>query len=88
MGKTLAFTSGPLGLAPTRLFLIAVLFRSFSFAATAIYCDNSQRYQDQHSFKGHEHAYIMDPWNQLDLAIIIVSWLPLLIPSFDNFAAA
>ena len=37
---------------------------------------------------GHEHAYLSDPWHQLDAAIIMLSWLPLLFPLFGNYTAA
>ena len=33
---------------------------------------------------GHEHSFLRDGWNRLDLAIVTASWLPLLFPSLSN----
>eukprot|EP00937_MAST-01D_sp_MAST-1D-sp2_P000780 g780.t1 len=38
-------------------------------------------------FYGHPLAYIHDPWNQADFFIIILGWLPFMIPSISNFSA-
>ena len=40
------------------------------------------------SFVGHKHAYLSDPWNQLDGIIVAVSWLPIIFPSSDNYTGA
>ena len=38
-------------------------------------------------FRGHQHAYISDPWNQLDFLIVTSSWLPLLFPTIGNYSS-
>ena len=38
-------------------------------------------------FAGHDHAYLGDPFNQLDFVVVLTAWLPLLFPQLDNFSA-
>ena len=33
------------------------------------------------------YSYIRSAWNQLDLLVVVASWLPLLFPALDNFTA-
>ena len=38
-------------------------------------------------FVGHKLAYLRNNWNRTDFVIIILGWLPILIPSISNFSA-
>ena len=33
-----------------------------------------------------EHAYLRDPWCQLDFTVVTLAWLPLLLPSLGNYS--
>ena len=38
-------------------------------------------------FSGHSYSYMADPWNWLDAFVVLMSWLPLLIPALGNYSA-
>ena len=35
-------------------------------------------------FYGHEHAFLSDPWNRLDLGIVLLGWLPIFFPALNT----
>lgn len=35
---------------------------------------------------GHSHAYLNDPWCQLDAIVVTLAWLPILIPTMGNYS--
>lgn len=37
-------------------------------------------------FVGHSGSYISDAWCQLDFVIVVLSWAPILYPSFGNYS--
>ena len=38
-------------------------------------------------FVAHKHAYLRDNWNRLDFCVVIIGWLPFMVPAIGNFTA-
>ena len=38
-------------------------------------------------FSGHPGSYLSDGWNRLDCLVVVMGWLPYLIPSLNNLSA-
>ena len=39
-----------------------------------------------YGFIGHQHAYLRDPWCQLDFVVVSLIWVPLIFPGVRNYS--
>ena len=39
-----------------------------------------------YGFVLNQHAYLRDAWCQLDFVVVMLAWIPILIPSFGNYS--
>ena len=70
------------------LHLPAAAVHHIEFYCTVLFtCELGCRAMAMGVFTSQYHSLLSDPWNRLDLVVVISAWLPLLLPSFSGYTS-